>query len=373
VTLAASASRRTFVSTEGTEVVEPHEVVSVVAWAATQAPDGMVLVDYESFHARRYADLPPTDEMLAAVTAMAERLRQARSAPVVDNYTGPVLFEGIAAGQLVEHLLARHLSGTPPPETPMGPAPEQSPLAGRVGWGVLPRGFTVIDDPGLDRHQGTALMGGYRFDDEGVAAERVELIKNGKLRQFLMSRTPSKEFGKSNGHGRFGFMGTVTGQVSNLLVRARGVNRRALRARLLREVRREGLPYGLVVRRLDDPMSTAMAWGQTRSFRPGMGGSLPGPILLYKLFPDGTEALVRGASLHSLETDDLRDILAASRTTTVHHSGGLAAIAGLLGRAVGSTGVSIVAPDLLIRKASVRKPTAPHRRPPILSRPAVRK
>jgi TldD protein len=371
VMIVASTSRRTFVTTEGSDVVEPRAVFSIVAWAVTQAADGMMLVDYETFHAPRYEALPSTEDMLAAVQAIGQRLRQARTAPVADNYSGPVLFEGIAAAQLIEHLFASHLSGTPPPETPMGASPEQNPLAGRVGWGVLPRGFSVVDDPGLDRFRGTALIGGYQFDDEGVPAERVELVRDGKLRQLLMSRTPSKEFKSSNGHGRSGFMGTVTGQVSNLVVRARGVSRRALRARLLREVRREGLPYGLVVRRLDDPIATAMAWARTREFRPGMGGSLPNPVLVYKVLPDGTEERLRGASLHSIQTDDLRDILAASRSVTVHQSGGLAAVAGLLGHSGMGSGVSIVAPDLLLRKASVRKPTAPHRKPPILPRPTL--
>jgi len=369
----AATSRRTFVSTEGSDVVEPRAVFSIVAWAVTQAADGMMLVDYETFHARRHEDLPATEDMVAAVQSMGQRLQRARQAPVADNYSGPVLFEGIAAAQLIEHLFASNLSGTPPPESPMGASPDQNPLAGRVGWGVLPRGFSVVDDPGLDRYQGTALIGGYQFDDEGVPAERVEVVKDGKLRQLLMSRTPSKEFKTSNGHGRSGYGGGVDGQASNLVVRARGVSRKALRARLLREVRQEGLPYGLVVRRLDDPLATAMAWAQVRDFRPGMGGSLPSPVLVYKLLPDGREELLRGASLHSLQTEDLRDILAASRSTTVHHSGGLAAIAGLLGHSGMGGGVSIVAPDLLIRKASVRKPTAPHRKPPILSRPTVGK
>ncbi len=373
VMIVAATSRRTFVSTEGSDVVEPRAVFSIVAWAVTQAADGMMLVDYETFHARRYEDLPSTEEMVASVKAIGPRLQQARRAPVADNYSGPVLFEGTAAAQMIEHLFAGHLSGTPPPETPMGATPEENPLAGRVGWGVLPRGFSVVDDPGLDRYQRTALIGGYRFDDEGVLAERVEVVKDGKLRQLLMSRTPSKEFKTPNGHGRAGFMGSVTGQISNLVVRARGVSRKALRARLLREVRQEGLPYGLIVRRLDDPIATAMAWAQARAFRPGMGESLPSPVLVHKVLPDGTEELLRGASLHSIQTDDLRDILAASQTTTVYHSGGLAAVAGLLGHSGMGSGVSIVAPDLLIRKASVRKPTAPHSKPPILSRPILGK
>jgi TldD protein len=369
VVILAATSRRTFVSTEGAEIVEPRGLVSVAVWAGTQAPDGMLLVDYATFTGRRHSDLPALAEMVTSVEAMAQRLAELRTAPVVDNYSGPVLFEGVAAGQVFEHLLANQLSGTPPPESSMGAMPDPNAFAGRVGFPVLPSGFSVIDDPGLDDFRGIPLLGGYRFDDEGVPGQRVEAIRDGKLRGLLMSRTPSKDFGQSNGHARAGYP-RASGQASNLVVRARGVNRNALRARLRQEVKKEGLPYGLVVRRLDDPSITMLATVQERAAHPGIEGDLPGPIQLYQVLPDGRERLVRGASLHSLQTADLRDILAAGQNATVHHTGGLMAVAGMFGSGDQDlAGASIVAPDLLLRKVDVRKPTTPHQKPPVLSRP----
>jgi len=106
----------------------------------------------------------------------------------------------------------------------MGDIPDDNPWSSRVGLRVLPKGFSVIDDPGLSRWDGTTLLGGYPIDDEGVVAQRVELVQNGILRRLLMSRTPSKEFRGSNGHGRYGYSTGAVGWPSNLVVRARRVS-----------------------------------------------------------------------------------------------------------------------------------------------------
>ena len=65
---------------------------------------------------------------------------------------------------------------------------------------------------------GVKLAGSYDFDNEGTPAQRVEVIKDGVLKNFLMSRMPIKDFGVSNGHGRNqpGLM--PTGRQGNLIV-----------------------------------------------------------------------------------------------------------------------------------------------------------
>jgi len=67
---------------------------------------------------------------------------------------------------------------------------------------VLPSFLSVEDDPTLRVLGGVELSGNYNFDEEGEKSKRVELIANGILKQFLMSRMPVKGFSQSNGHGR---------------------------------------------------------------------------------------------------------------------------------------------------------------------------
>lgn len=70
--------------------------------------------------------------------------------------------------------------------------------AGKVGQKVAAAAVTVVDDATLNVHYGS-----YVFDDEAVPAEKVVLIKDGVLQDFLYDRlTARQEKRCSNGHGR---------------------------------------------------------------------------------------------------------------------------------------------------------------------------
>jgi predicted Zn-dependent protease len=90
------------------------------------------------------------------------------------------------------------------------------------------------------------LAGTYAHDDEGVPSQRVPLIQDGILKNFLMSRMPITNFAQSNGHGRrqAGFM--PTGRQGNLIVQSsKTVRDSELRGKLIEEAKKAGKPYGL--------------------------------------------------------------------------------------------------------------------------------
>src|SRR5690606_14098180 len=190
---------------------------------------------------------------------LARGLVRLREAPVVENYTGPLLFEGVAAGQLLERLLRDQLSGAPAPEMPGGFRPQRRSWASRSGLRVVCGGFSLVDDPGMTRLGDQTLVSGYRFDEEGVPAERVQLVENGTLKKLLMSRTPSKEMSSSNGHAaRHHF--TMVGRPSTLILSTnRGLSRQRLRARLLQRIQEEQLPHGFIIRQLQEPVAGMLA------------------------------------------------------------------------------------------------------------------
>ena len=64
----------------------------------------------------------------------------------------------------------------------------------------------------------TWLSGSYEYDDEGQKARRVDLIEDGVLKTFLMSRLPIASFVDSNGHGRAQTGRVPTGRQGNLIV-----------------------------------------------------------------------------------------------------------------------------------------------------------
>lgn len=58
-----------------------------------------------------------------------------------------------------------------------------------IGQKLLPETFNVFCDPTLQTYHGNALNGYYKYDDEGVRAQRVMNVTNGVLTNFLASPT----------------------------------------------------------------------------------------------------------------------------------------------------------------------------------------
>jgi predicted Zn-dependent protease len=341
--------QRRFVSSDGGLVVEPSHLGVMEIVCSGQAADGMQLRRFSFLPARKEGTF---DESAARSEAnrIARELAALVKAPVAEDYVGPVLFEGRAAAQLSFELMGASLSGTPPPE---GGESFESPLARRLGKRVLPKDFSVVDDPGLETYEGVRLLGGYHVDDEGIVAKRTSLVENGLLRTFLMSRAPREGVPSSNGHGRSGLVGWARGAASNLVVTTKqGLSKQALRARLLAAVREEGEAYGLVITELDPSTS------------PSSGGVIPPAQLAYRVALDGTETLVRGAELSPMNVRSLRGILAAGREKAVY---------GFVSETRGGLdmGTSVVAPALLFENVEVHGPTAPNKRPPVVPRPVI--
>ena len=114
----------------------------------------------------------------------------------------------MAAGQVFEQLLAGGVVGRP---TPIGNRRASNTgaksLARKLGRRILPKDFQIFDDPTVVKHGKTWLMGHYRFDDEGVPAQRIRIVEGGMLRGMAMSRVPTKKLSGSNGHGRAAWSG----------------------------------------------------------------------------------------------------------------------------------------------------------------------
>jgi TldD protein len=323
VTAAAWRIRRTLMTSEGTLVVTPTQVVEVTIECNTQADDGMPL-DHE---VTLFGDL---DEGKLRDTArrLAAELTELRHAPLAPDYYGPVLFTGVAAPQIVQELLANSVVGTP--------VPGEGPWARRLQRRVLPESVDLVSDPTLEEYRNQPLMGGYAADDEGTPAQKVTLVERGFLKTLLMSRTPSRDIGASNGHGRTGYAGWARGAVANLILSTRV-------SVPLAKQRRQMLAGGpntgqgaLEVERLSP-----------REFATN-GGAPPTVERAYLVSPEGKRTLVRGVNLSEMQVRDLKDLISVGSEPTVYH---------VLQNAGGfSIPTSFVAPALLFEEIEVKKP-----------------
>src|SRR5204862_7782458 len=107
-------------------------------------------------------------------------------------------------------------------------------------------------DPTVKQVGTVALGGATLFDEEGVPAQKVALIKNGTFKQFLMSRRPRTGFDHSTGSGRSSWFSPVRAHPSSLfLTSTKGMSEKALRKQAIAAAVAEDLDLVLVVERYD--------------------------------------------------------------------------------------------------------------------------
>ncbi len=116
---------------------------------------------------------------------MAKNLEALRVAPITEPFDGPAILSGRASAVFFHEVLGHRLEG----QRQRGDDEGQT-FTKLLGKPILPTFLSVADDPTLATFHGTSLSGHYDYDDEGQPARRVELIKDGVLNTFLMSRLP---------------------------------------------------------------------------------------------------------------------------------------------------------------------------------------
>jgi TldD protein len=376
-------NHRYFVNSEGTAVRQPETLVSLVAHAETQASDGMKLKHYIPFYAPTVDGLPGEEQLTAGIKKMAEELTALASAPVLENYIGPVLFTGQASGELFTQALVPHLSGERPPLSDMpGQTGSSGKLANRLNRKVLPRELSIIDDPTRTMFDRQPLIGSYAVDDEGVVSRPVTLVERGVLKTLLMSRRPGKEISNSNGHARAGLRGNAGVQIGNLVITAaQGKTYRELKKELLQLCQDQQMPSGLIIKTLDNPGITGMERDAFSIFMRGSRSGTPitSPVVMVRVHvKDGREELVRGISISGLEVGDLKDIAAVGNDSYVlqrllSSGGGMmsSVFMFLSSRGGGGIGVpaSIVAPSVLFEEIEFKKKEEKGKKPPLMTHP----
>ena len=350
VTLQVQNAKSRLVSSEGATIATPSASTRLVMEAQTRADDGMELLRVETFQAPSANGLPSEAELSKKIDKMAEDLAALRKAPVAEPYDGPAMLSGRAAAVFFHEVLGHRLEGHRQRDEDEGQT-----FTKKVGQEVLPTFLSVADDPTIHEIAGVKLAGAYEFDNEGSPAQRVNVIQNGVLQNFLMSRMPIKNFSVSNGHGRNqpGLM--PTGRQGNLIVTStQAVTEAQLRQKLIDEVKKQGKPYGLY---FDD-----IQGGFTLTTR-----SLPQafqvlPVIVYRVYADGRpDELVRGVDIVGTPLAALTRIVTTGDQQHVFN--------GVCGAESGSVPVAAVAPAMLFSEMEVQKRAHSHERPPILPPP----
>lgn len=335
-----SAINEYFVDSEGTVTRGGKTTYNLQLNGSAQAEDGMRLSRNPYWMVGRAEELPSREKLLSEAKQALETVVALRKAPIVEEeYRGPVLFAPDAADDVIASLVGSNIVGHKP--QPGRPNRTVGAFATSYKTRVLPAFLSLIDDPTLKDFEGHSLVGSYEVDNEGVKAQPVNVIQNGMLDNYLLGRQPVRDFPASNGHGRAAPGSFPSPSLGVLLLKsAEAQSPDALRKKMIEMISAQGQPYAYRVDTL------------------GAGNS---PRLLYRVYTDGHEELVRGAVFNELDVRALRsDLIAVGNDPLVSNR-------------TGGVPTTVISPSLLfdeleVKRADTSKDKLPDYPPPPLNK-----
>jgi predicted Zn-dependent protease len=353
VSLRAESENKYFVSSEGSSLLHGRTQWRLTMYAVTKADDGMALNRSESFEARVPENLPDDKTIKAAILKVIDDLVALRKAPVMEPFTGPAILSGEAAGVFFHEIFGHRIEGHRQKSEQDGQT-----FTKKINQQVLPGFMSVYDDPTRKQQDKQDLIGHYLYDDEGVKAQRANLVEKGILTGFLMSRSPIEGFSQSNGHGRRqAGLQPVSRQGVLVVEASRTVPREKLKQMLMEECKNQGKAYGLLF--------DVVVGGFTYTGRRIPQAFNVTPVIVYRIYADGRpDELVRGVDLIGTPLTSFSKIIAAGQEAKVFN--------GYCGAESGAVPVSAVSPPLLTTQIEVQKKQKASEKPPVLPPPERR-
>jgi predicted Zn-dependent protease len=341
---------RWFVSSEGTRLRHSESRFRASAQANARAENGDSIRLFRAWEAADAAGLPDIEFMLAAARTLSTEVDAVLAAPLEEPYNGPAILSDRAAGVFFHEVFGHRVEGHR-----LKRVSDAQTFRNRVGERILPKFLSIYDDPTLPEASGTPLRGHYRYDNQGVRAERVVLVEDGILRGFLQSRSPVEKGDKSNGHGRKqAGKDAVSRQGSLHIVAGVSTTNEKLRAQLRSRARKDGLEYGLWI--------DEIAGGFTFTGRTIPNAFNVNAVIAYRVFVDGRpDELVRGIDVIGTPLEAFSNIVAAGETEQVFN--------GNCGAESGWVPVSSIAPTILLKQMETQRKRRGQDTPPLLPAP----
>ena len=327
-----------YTNNESIKYKVPFSLVCVRVYAEAVAIDGEPLMDYINLYFNTPDQIPTFEVLEPQVNQMATLLTQLRTAPVIqESYSGPVMFEGEAVGEIVSQCFVDNPNGLLAAKKPIisNPIlvqrygqylPKENKLEQLTDKKVISRELSVTAVHHQQTYNGIPLIGYYEVDAQGVVpASKTVLIEDGVLRALLTDRTPTTRNGNSNGHHSFAISdGALTGTLGSgilELTSTETMSYAALKEALIAAAKEEDYEYAYVVRKMANPMAAVPGLSAfVSSLNTGIFG-ISRPVYIYKItVKDGTEELVRSAKIADLNLKSFKRIIGVADTQQVYNT-----------------------------------------------------
>lgn len=343
--------RKYFLSSEKTSIVENELFITIHISATTKDKEGNYVLLSKIWRPANLNELPSEEEIKAEILKLIEKQTQLKNAPYAEPYSGPVLFSNQAAGVFFHEIFGHRVEAHRFKSDTDGQT-----FKSKLGEMVLPSDFSIYMDPTIKEYKGHNLFGSYEYDDEGVKGQRVTLIKDGKLNDFLYCRTPIDNKSKSNGHGRADIGNNAVARQSNLIVESSNLlSAKGIRDAFIEELKAQGKEFGYYI----DEVSGGLTM---------TGRMLPNsfnvfPIITYKVYVDGRpDEMVRGVNIIGTPLSVFSNVIKAGEDSPEPFKG-------MCGAESGWLRVSAVSPMLLIKQVETQKAMTGNMKPFIIKRP----
>lgn len=364
-----------FLSTEGTKLFHQkfYYTIQVKATARcldhkTGKEDGYEVDNAKSYYARDISEMPSKDVLMKGIEQMIADLDKLRKAEIFrPKTTYPAIIDHVTHATFLHEVIGHRLEAE-------GVKDETTcnPFQGNLGEMVMKEFITLEMDPTIEKFKEHSLYGNYKFDDEGIAAQKVILVENGVLKDFLRCRDylkieGSHVFKKSNGHGRCEYSpgwweedeedtfnkGIPIARMSNLIVKSsKSVSYGQLKEELIKECKKQKKQYGLIIE-----------GGNAGETELGAEFFHLTPKFVYKVNADtGEETLVRGVEIVGTPLEALDSMIMTDDNYDVSY--------GYCGSESGWVPVSEIAQRALVRSIALKRKSEKKKKGRLLPSPA---
>ena len=324
------------INTEGSVVVQNNFYAQISIALLIKCTDNNVVPLVKTFFAFTPEGLPNKDELKKVGNELKEIALQLKDAPTAESYSGPCILSASTSGVFFHEIFGHRVEGHR-----MNSKIDAQTLKNKIGDKILPDFINISFDPTVRNFEGRDLYGYYKFDDQAVNAQKVEIVKNGKLLKFLMCRTPIDSIQTSNGHGRSLTGANAVSRQSNMFVESsKSCTDSELREQLIKLCKKQKLQYGYYFKEVIGGFTS------TSSSHPNVISIIP--IIVYKVYVDGRpDELVKGVSLIGTPLNMFSEIIQVGNEKAVFN--------GLCGAESGDIPVSTISPAILVSKIETQK------------------
>lgn len=247
--IAHTYSSRRFVDSEGRKILDSSYKGVVGIEFSVPHKSGVELSSTNGLANVNLLKMNP-DELMGELEKSVKKAEIASKAGFVTSGQYPIILSQSGVGTLVHEAIGAHLLSGQYIKAEISTA-----FAGRQGQHIFPEFLSIYDKPQLN-----GANGFFKYDEEGVPAQEVTLVKDGVLVDYLHDRDSAHFFGvESNGHSRMQWVGGTNEdgnfqpimpepRVGNLdIISSNEVSDDELKEIMRNYCRESGIPFGLYV------------------------------------------------------------------------------------------------------------------------------